>query len=720
MYDPATTRRFLAAQARATPSFDPTYLEAADVAHMTGILADAWDPETKDLTRGLTPDEIAFIDHERLICTHDFRYWATRYAKIVSFEKVLTPFRPNAAQEIVLDLWAEMDAKRWAIMMIQLKARQLGVSTLTELAVAHRVQFWADVDAVVASSTPIKTEKLSKMIRTVWEHTPWWLMPRVTKVSKLMPAEFGGHNSALDCSQSGNQFSGVSRGSTPNVAHFSELCEWSNPAEDIDASFLNAVHETPYVFAILESTALGRDNWWHAKWRLSKEGWARGRARLCPIFLPWYVGRDIYPDEGWLRKHPIPPDWRADEPLQLYAARAAAYVEANPRLRQHLGRGWVLPREQLWWYEVTRDEYKQSNELNRFLQECPADDFEAFQSTNHSVFSVEVVTRCREQVKEPIGVYKLQGFGPAREDVPIEHRPTSVETESRLPPIPIRAQWGAHDLRYELVPVRYDGYGASTDGKIFVWEWPAPDEEYGFGVDTGDGIGLDASVIEGLRKGSLTRIDGQVVEMCSPYINSQGFWPWAYALGSLFATEIDGERRQPRVSIDCLRSGEAVQYEMKKRGWWNFHVWQRYDQRMQRTRSNKIGFFSNQWARAWMLDMVQTYINNGWIDLASPMFVAEMESLEKDEAAQSARAAYGGHDDRIVAAGMLLFSWYVNETRGPRQTATDRRTTLAREDPVWDPGWQGRDVSPHGMPPRFDAVYAQVAREARRRWRRGA
>src|SRR5262245_1630497 len=365
MYDRATTDRFLAAQAAQTETFDPRPYARADVEGLTALLADAYDPETRAQTRELTRDEITFIDHERLLCTHDFRYWATHYAYIVTFEKILARFQPNLAQELILDLWGEMDAKRWAIMMIQLKARQLGVSTLTELAVAHRVQFWPDVDAVVASSTPIKTDKLSKMIRTVWEHTPWWLMPRVTKVSNLMPAEFGGHNSALDCSQSGNQFSGVSRGSTPNVAHFSELCEWSNPAEDIDASFLNAVHETPYVFAILESTALGRDNWWHSKWRLSKEGWTRGRARLCPIFLPWYVGSDIYPDRGWLAKHPVPYTWQPDEQLEHYAARAAAYVQAHPRLREHLGTGWTMPREQLWWYDVTREEYKQSNELNR-------------------------------------------------------------------------------------------------------------------------------------------------------------------------------------------------------------------------------------------------------------------------------------------------------------------------------------------------------------------
>ena len=610
MYDPATTARFLEAQHASTPSFDPRPYSPADVEGMTALLASAWDPESRQQTRELTFEEITFIEHERLYCTHDFRYWASNYVYIVSFEKILAKFQPNMAQRIVLDIWAEMDRKRWAILMIQLKARQLGVSTLTELAVAHRVQFWPDVDAVVASSTPTKTDKLSKMIRTVWEHTPWWLMPRVTKVSNLMPAEFGGHNSALDCTQSGNQFSGVSRGSTPNVAHFSELCEWTNPIEDIDSSFLNAVHETPFVFAILESTALGRDNWWHAKWRLSKEGWPRGRARLCPIFLPWYVGRDIYPDNGWLAKHPVPYEWQPDERLVAYSKRAEAYVQSHPRLKAFMGEHWVLPIEQQWWYEVTRDEYKKGNELNRFLQECPADDFEAFQSSNLSVFPIEVTSRCREAVKEPIGTYKLVGVGAQLDDIPVEQLPSSVEIDYAKPAIPIACQWGVHDLRYELIPVKYEGYTAGTDGVIFIWEMPEEGEEYGLGVDTGDGIGRDASIVEVLRKGTMTRHDAQVCEMCSPYINSLQFWPWAYALGSFYATRhkqgaggfSSDDKIQPRASIDCLRAGEAVQHEMRKHGWWNFHPWMRYDTKQLRmSSSNKIGFFSNQWARTWML-----------------------------------------------------------------------------------------------------------------------
>ena len=65
---------------------------------------------------------------------------ARHYCHIIDFEKRLVRFTPNIAQRLVLDIWSEMEAQRWAIMMLQLKSRQLGVSTLTELAVAHRLQ----------------------------------------------------------------------------------------------------------------------------------------------------------------------------------------------------------------------------------------------------------------------------------------------------------------------------------------------------------------------------------------------------------------------------------------------------------------------------------------------------------------------------------------------------------------------------------------------------
>ena len=76
-------------------------------------------------------------------------------------------------------------------MMQQLKARQLGVTTLTELAVAHRVQFHPRVNAVVASADPKKSVKMATMIDFCWKSQPWWLLPKATKIEHGMPVEFG-------------------------------------------------------------------------------------------------------------------------------------------------------------------------------------------------------------------------------------------------------------------------------------------------------------------------------------------------------------------------------------------------------------------------------------------------------------------------------------------------------------------------------------------------
>ncbi len=683
---------------RETPGFLAERHSLADIESMIALLDDAWDPVERKQLRRLTEDEQTYVLNERFVCTHDFWYYLN-YVWINDFTKKLTRFVPNVAQKAILDIWSEMERKRFAIMMLALKARQLGASTLTEIAVAHRVQFWPDVDAVVASSTPGKTERLSKMIRTCWEHMPWWLMPRTTKMFNLMPAEFGELNSALDCSQSGNQFSGVSRGSTPNVFHGSEMVEWDDPAKDIDASLLNAIHETPFVFVFLESTANGLDDWWHKKYKFSKVGWSRGTSRLCPIFLPWYVGRDIYPDEGWLRKHPVPMKWQADEHIALHAARAASYVQNNPRLKKILGPHWVMPIEQQWWYAVERENAREAGQLNRFYSEVPADDHEAFQATKHSVFPLEIVSAYRERTKDPIGTYKLIGIGEQREDIHIDQRPTALEIDTSKPRIPIRCQWGPHESRYELVPVQFQGYDLATDGVILIWEFPKDGFDYVFGVDTGDGLGLDSSVVEGIRKGTVTENDRQILEVASPYINALAFWPWAYALASFYAPTINGEKKQPKVVIDCMKAGLGLQEKMRGIGWWHFH--RQIIQTQKRIAANGIrskdGFYANEQTRSWCLDLLQTYLNNQWIDINSPLFVGEMGSFTKDEHKLSARAAFGGHDDRLSSTGMALFSEYGAEVRLPRLSLAEQRAQAKTEaDPEYDPGWQGRDLTKEG------------------------
>ncbi len=663
----------------------------AAVSHLRDVL----DLETGELRRELDPAERAWIRNERVVCQLDFRYYITRYAKIVDSTGHLVTCCPNIAQQIKLDIWADLEEQGRSIEEMDNKARQLGVSTITELAVAHRASFWKHVNAVVASSDPDKSAKMSRMMELAWDNQPWWLTPRFTVYRRGELIEFGDLGSAVSI-QHGTQFSGIARGSTPTVAHLSEVCDYEDPEELIDASLLRATHPSPWLFIVLESTSKGLNNWWHRTWNFSKENWALGRARLCPLFLPWYVGRDLYPTDTWLLGHPLPYDWQPAALTVAHAERARRYVHASPLLRKYLGDEWTLPREQMWFWEVTRAEYAAKGELPQFHMELCGDDLESFQSTNVSVFDHEVIEVYQENIPgAPVGVYGIVG---QELDIPLRLQPSRQEIDSALPPVTVRCDWNptATPRQYDFVPLRFRGYPATDfTNKLFVFELPEDDELYGIGVDTSDGVGLDRSVIEACRKGNHERNDAQVAEFASAYVNAFDLAPIALAISTFYSPCVLGVRRQAKVVIECRGNGESTQLEMRKQGWANFHQWVRYDsKRIRQSQAHKLGWFTNSWSRPMMLDFLVKALRDQWLDINSPWFVEEMKTLERDEWHQSIRSGYGGKDDRIMALGFVFFSLHVLEIRGGQSMVFRERERERKEEggyTKWSPGWQGSD-----------------------------
>jgi hypothetical protein len=647
------------------------------------------------LRRPLSSKEQQWILNERILSKLDFRYWQTRYAFIRTVDAKLQRIVPNIAQNILLDTWGMLEEMGRAISMQNNKSRQLGVSTEYELAVAHRVQFYHYTNAVVASSDPGKSSKMSEMMERCWKHQPWWIMPRMTTYNAGELIEFGDMSSGVSI-QHGSQFTGIARGDTPNVAHLSEVSEFIDPEELIDASLLAAMHESPNMFLVLESTAKGRKNWWHHTWEYSKQFWASGMSRLYPMFLPWFVGRDICPTETWLLGHPIPKEWEPSQLILHHAERAKAYVQKDITLKKFLGEEWEMPIEQMWWWEVTRQEYAAKKELAKFYQEYPADDLESFQSTNISAFDSDTVAEYRENTRAPVGVFGFIGRGDV---IPVRMQPDARDIDYDMPPINVRANWNPSSEPFEcqLVPLKFRGYPQTdANGKLFIWEFPEDEEAYGVGVDTGDGVGLDRSVLEVVRKGNIERNDAQVAEFANPYVNAFDLWSVCMAVGSLYSTKFEGSIRQAKMVVDCLKNGESTQWELRKHGWNNFHIWVRYDSKhIKQAKAHKLGWFANSWARAMMMDYAIKALRDGYIDINSPFFVDEMADLERDEFKQSLKAVFGGHDDRFVALGMVFISLHIMEIRGNLQSLGGLRR--AREegsqmDPTYAHGWQERDI----------------------------
>ena len=649
------------------------------------------------LRRPLHEDEQRFLTNERTLCALDFRgYWLPRYARIVNWRKQPMGFVPNVAQHIVMDLWAEDERNDNAIWMQQLKARRLGVSTISELNVCHRYQFVEYSNCVVASADPQKTIEMAGMIKYALEQQPWWLLPEVTKIKQGIPVEFGKQHSTLNI-EAGNQFTGVARGAAPNVVHLSELCEWRDADSLIDGALLPAILDDPNVFGILESTGKGM-GWWKQKWEQVKRDWARGTGRIRPVFLPWFVGTDIYPTPADMRKRPIPATWIPEDRTVAHAERAREYVLSNPLLFKHLALGnseWQMPRAQMWWREIGYQSAREEKKLHIFLAEYCADDFEAFQAQQNPLIDQEILITLQERTRAPLGVYTIVGPSiPQALVVPPRHydrtKPTiTIDTRELCP---------RYAAKYQLVPLVFNGYPDFDEQlKLMIWEMPDMLHGYGIGVDCSEGVGLDNATIEVLREATPQRGPGQVAEWAANTVTAFQLWPLVLAVACLYSTPTlrtnDGKRRQSRLAIESWMNGSSCQNELQKRGWSNFHPWKYNDSRKPKLASetNRVGVYTNQWFRASMQDLWLTHINEEAIDLPSPYLVHEITTLENVDG--KAQAVLGEKDDRWMGLGFPLYSLHADKP--PALQFVRKRVSyqpgLEPDSAVPHPVWQTPD-----------------------------
>jgi hypothetical protein len=662
------------------------------------------DPETGNLTRKIEPDEYAWIRNERLVCQCDFLYWETRYAMIRDWTDRVSLIVPNVAQKMVVAIWGQMEEAQHAILMLQLKARRLGVSTQWELATAHRVQFYSNVNAVVASSDPDKSAEMAGIMELAWQNQPWWLMPAVTAQRSGTLIEFGMQNSAVSI-QHGTQFSGIARGATPSTFHLSELPDFKDPEGLIDASLLRAVIDSPSTFGGLESTAAGRGNWLHKKWKYSVQNWP-ATSRLRPVFLPWYVGSDIYPTDTWIRQHPIPRNHKFESLTLKHAERATEYVRSNDLLRKNLGDDWKMPPRQMWFWEATRKEYEAQGATGKFLAELCSDDVEAFQHDKHNPFGVEVINEYQNSTSRITP--RVYGFIGKPDTIPERLQPDRRDIDTEKAPIypkPLPGAPAEAPRNVKLVPLRWNGAaGFDPLGKLLVWRDWEPGYIYANGIDTAYGIGKDRSVIETLRKGTLERNDEQVAEFASPAVNAADLAPIAYIVGSLYSSIENGYVKQCHQAIEVQANGEITQLQLRKMGWKEFHHWVRYDRRrINPKKADRLGWATVSWSRALLMSWCIKYLRDGWVDINSPWFVEEMQALVQDDYQQQLKAEYGEYDDRFMAFGIALVHLHMLESRmGTRMIAEERVALRAIDDEDAPP-----EVYSRGN--QTEAVYARGA-----------
>lgn len=614
--------------------------------------------------------EKEWIQNELYVCAVSFPYWFFRYFFIKTKEGEIR--RPDIleAQMVYLDLLSELDEQQLPILLLVLKGRQLGISTVTEAIILWIAMYRRGAHTVIASAEEDKSITMSEMIWTGLDNLPTWMKPIFTGESRKQGPKFGENETDIQV-QHGAQTKGISRGSTPIACHLSEVAYYTNPIETIESSLLKAMHENKKTFLVLESTPRKKGDWLHRTWLKNRRGEATGHNRFTCLFLPWYVGRDKYPTADWIRNHPIPENWRPQTRTDEQAAKAALYVATQPLLAKHMGDDWTMPIEQKWFWEWSIIDAEESNDeesVRSFYSELAADEVSCFAAKKWSVYEPDVLARAKAAMNPNYIDYAFTGNG-------IDKRFQLRDFQS-LSARRVKIDWltiESEHRHWELVPLHRTPDDPNLDFFLRVWEPPLRGWNYTIGIDIGGGLGRDNSSIDVLRVGKPGEPSLQVAQLYSPWVPSAELPPMCNALGIWYGTFMEPTPEALMVPETQVAVGDPISYQLNKEGYTNFHRMHRYDTaNAKATQGSRLGWATSGWSRQLMLDQEKLAIDNGWLVINSERTYEELEGQERDDDRSDHSSTT--HDDSIFSLGMAYFVSHDQETLSSRIGQRPTRT----------------------------------------------
>jgi len=452
----------------------------------------------------------------------------------------------------------------------------------------------------------------------------------------------------------------------------SELADIPKPKKVIEEGLLRATHSSRNLFLVFEGTGGGNTGWLADTWRASKEDWPKGRSRLCPIFIPWVMVPDLYPEDDWLRKFPIPGGWQPTDATRKHITRCELYVRNTSYLTKVVGKDWRMPIEQKWFWEFNYLQACKNHTQKIWLAQMAADDFEALTGVYDSVFDSDVIDQIEKYVyeiqpngraerKNPVQAYAITGDSIVKEFYPDE---SIIDYEKQH----IRVSWTSdrgQRFFWTLVPLKTVDEEDENDtlDKLLVYEEPKPGCDYSCGIDTADGLGKedeDRTCVSMTRNRFGDECDVQVCELTSNRINSAQIVGFAACLAAWY-----GERTKNPLGVKfCVeqisRPGDTCQHQLKLMGFHYHHKPRRYDSKKIKDDSGKKeGWFSNVWSVPILMTRFTEAVNGGWYRPSSRWLIEELKTLERHEAAGRASKMVhrsGYHDDRVRAAAQSYFT----------------------------------------------------------------
>lgn len=552
--------------------------------------------------------EIAFVAAEVQKCLENPRYYLENYHFIRTKKLGLVPLWPFwDAQEVFMASFERQMTAGEAIRIIALKARQLGITSISVSLMCWLAFFHPNSHVLSMSDEEDRTDVNFNMARTAWDNLPWWMRPekrydiRGTLLGFDRAKESERRISLGLQSQiyfeSANQPSGAAYSKSLFGAHLAEVSRYRN-ANPITEGIFGSLVELPNSIGIMESTARGRGGAWHRICKASETG-----------SLPWdFVFIEWFREPGYCITVP-----EAFERTQDEAALCKKVKE---------GQEFELTDGQLVWRRKKMSEFEATDgDSQRFFQEFPVNPTEAFVASGRTAFSKK----------------RLQDM--------LTHfcRTPNWIGEIRLE---------ADDKTPRLSRVE--------DGRLHVWEFPKPGEVYYIGADPSMGVeGGDPACAQVVCiPDEINKPIRQVAEWHG-WIGPGQFARVLAAIGYLYNTA--------EISPECNTITTVVSDLCKVIMYPKWYRWMRED-KARNMYSNFIGWQTTFRNKNELLGRFRSALDEWTVIIRSEADVDEMfDFVEVEEGSERYEARIGAHDDRTMA---LLIAYYCATQLRPRMDGT--------------------------------------------------
>lgn len=322
----------------------------------------------------LSPDE---KDAIRVKLRADFPHYAEKCLRIRTKAGGSEPLMLNRSQRFLHERIEEQRKRAGRVRKLVLKGRQQGISTYVGGRFYWRSSHGWGLRTFILTHLDDASDNLFTIAKRFNDRCPPAVKPSTGKAN-AKELVFDVLDSGYRVATAGNK--AVGRSDTIQLFHGSEVAFWPN-AEEHFAGVMQAVSGAPGTEVILESTANGIGNVFHALWSRAE----RGDSEFEPVFIPWFWHEEYTApvDSNW---H-VPPAW-------------AEYGELHQIDRDRLF--WAYRKNLDLTVSAGGDTHTPSP---KFKQEYPGTASEAFETSGANAFIDPLkVLRARRN--------NVRGYGP--------------------------------------------------------------------------------------------------------------------------------------------------------------------------------------------------------------------------------------------------------------------------------------------------------------------